>query len=58
LITTPARLIALPTSLFFAEPGCKTTPTAPIPSPTRNDWINDASDFLRISRSSEAQLSK
>src|SRR5580704_7620248 len=56
LMTLPARLIALGTSPVFAEPGCRTTPTAPIPAPTRNDWRSEVSDFSRISRSSVAEL--
>ena len=28
------------------------------PSPTRSDWVSEASDLSRISRSSEAQLSR
>ena len=58
LITLPARLIALPTSPCLADPGCRTTPAAPIPSPTRSDWISEARDLSRISASSEAQLSR
>ncbi len=58
LITSPARRIALGTSPFFAEPGWRTTPTAPIPRPTRSDWISEVSDFERISSSSEAQFSR
>ncbi len=56
LMTLPARLIALGTSPVFAEPACSTTPTAPMPLPTRSDWVSDASDFLRISLSAVAQL--
>ena len=41
----------------LAEPGCSTTPVAPIASPTRSECVSEASDFSRISGSSEAQLS-
>jgi hypothetical protein len=42
----------------FAEPGCTTTAVAPIPSPTRSEWVSEASDLARISGSSEAQLTR
>ena len=57
-ITLPARLIAFDTSPCFADPGCSTTPAAPIPSPTSSDWTSDVSDLARISPSSVAGLSR
>src|ERR1700721_1132228 len=42
----------------LAEPGCSTTPVAPIASPTRSECVSDVNDFSRISGSSEAQLSR
>jgi hypothetical protein len=57
-IVSPARAIARGTSPVFAEPACKTTPAAPIPSPTRSECVSEASDLARISRSSLAQLTR
>ena len=34
-----------PTSPVLAEPGCRTTPRAPIASPTRSEWVSEASDL-------------
>ena len=48
-IVLPARAIASPTWPCFAEPGCSTTPAAPIACPTRNECVSDASDLARIS---------
>ena len=46
------------TSPVLAEPGCSTTPAAPIAWPTRSEWVSEASDFARMSGSSLAQLSR
>ena len=57
-MTFPARSIAGPTSPDFADPGCRTTPTAPSAAPACSAWVSAASDLSRISASSEAQLSR
>ena len=57
-IVAPARAIASPTSPVFAEPGCSTTPLAPIGAPTRSEWISECSVLARMSGSSLAQLSR
>ena len=44
-IVSPARAIASPTSPVFAEPGCRTTPLAPIACPTRSEWVSEVSDL-------------
>ena len=41
-ITGPARPIASLTSPCLADPGCRTTPAAPMPLPTRSDWTSEA----------------
>ena len=41
-------------SLF--EPAWRTTPSAPIASPSRSAWISEASDFSLISWSTEVVL--
>ena len=58
LIVFPARAIASPTCPVLAEPGCSTTPRAPIACPTRSECVSEVSDLARISLSSEAQLSR
>ncbi len=55
---SPARAIAGSTGPLSAEPGCSTTPAAPIASPIRSEWISDVSDFARMSGSSLPQLSR
>ena len=50
LITLPARAIASPTSPFSAEPACRTTPSAPIPSPTRSECDERRSATSRAAR--------
>ena len=57
-IVSPARAIASPTSPVFAEPGCRTTPLAPISWPTRSECVSEVSDLARMSGSSLAQLSR
>ena len=42
-IVSPARAIASPTWPFSAEPGCRTTPAAPIAAPTRSEWVSEVS---------------
>ena len=37
-------------------PACRTTPSAPIPSPTRSAWVSEAIDFSRTSLSFEAAI--
>ena len=57
-IVSPARAIALGTLPVLAEPGCKTTPPAPISWPTLNECVSEVSDLARISGSSLAQFSR
>ena len=42
--------------LALRAPACRTTPWAPIPSPTRRACVREVIDFVRISRSLLAQL--
>jgi hypothetical protein len=57
-MTSPARVIASPTSPVFADPGCSTTATASSSAPARSELMSDVSVFSRISGSSDAQLSR
>ena len=59
-MTSHARLIAssAESPSLSAEPGCSTTPAAPSSAPALSATFSDASDFTRISGSSEAQLSR
>ena len=57
-MTPLARASAGPTSPFSADPGCSTTACAPSAAPARSEPVSDASDFARISGSSDAQLSR
>ena len=43
-----ARFLASARVSCLSAPGCTTTPTAPIPSPTRSAWTSESSDFVRI----------
>ena len=55
-IAFAARFIDGPSGSPLRAPACRTTPSAPIPSPTRSAWVSEAIDFARISRSLLAQL--
>ena len=57
-MTSPARVIAAPTSPVFAEPGCSTTPWAPSAAPACSDATSERSVLARMSASSVAQLSR
>ena len=52
----PARSIASACGSPTVEPGCTTTPSAPIASPICRACVKEAIDFLRISLSFVAQL--
>ncbi len=56
LIRLIARLRAFVRVSSLRAPGWTTTPSAPIPSPTRSAWVSESSDFLRISGSFAAGL--
>ena len=45
--TSPTRSSASSCGSPSGEPGCSTTPAAPIASPSRSAWMSEASDFLR-----------
>ena len=53
---SPMRSIDSSSGSPTVEPGWKTTPSAPIASPTRSAWVSEAIDFLRISGSFVAAL--
>ena len=52
----PIRFIDSPCGSPTVEPGCSTTPSAPMASPICSECTSEAIDFDRISLSLEAQL--
>ena len=52
----PIRFIDAPCGSPTVEPGCSTTPSAPIASPICSECTSEAIDFDRISLSLDAQL--
>ena len=56
LISFTARFLALARVSSLSAPGWTTTPSAPIPSPTRSAWVSESRLFRCISRSFAAGL--
>ena len=54
--SAPDRATASSSGSFLREPAWRTTPSAPIASPSRSAWVSEASDFSLISGSGLAVL--